>query len=196
MPFLRETSAFKKSVIRRWLSSLCLVVIAWMVSAFNPQKQPLSDEYKIKAVFLYNFAQFIEWPASAFPSAEPALVIGVLGDDPFGSYLDETVKGEKINNMPLIISRYQRVSDVGTCHILFVSQSTKEKQEEIISLLKGKAVLTVSDSPNFTRRGGMIRFINEENKIKIRINLEAAKAEDLIISSKLLRIAEIVKSQN
>jgi hypothetical protein len=196
MPLLKQTSALNSNNLRRWLSSLCLLVIAWMIFAFNVQKQPLSDEYKIKAVFLYNFAQFVEWPDKAFSSGEPGLVIGVLGDDPFGPYLDETVRGEKVNEKPLIINRYQKVSDIGTCHILFVSQSTKEKQEEIVSQLKGKTVLTVSDAPNFTRRGGMIRFVNEENKIKIRINLEAAKAEGLIISSKLLRIAEIVKSQN
>jgi hypothetical protein len=59
------------------------------------------QEYQLKAVFLFNFAQFVEWPASAFPSPETPLVIGVLGEDPFGPYLDETVRGEKVNDRPL-----------------------------------------------------------------------------------------------
>jgi hypothetical protein len=183
-----------KSGISQLFFVIQIVAIGSVMSAFRDQ--PVSDEYKIKAVFLYHFAQFVEWPEDALSSSQPVMVIGVLGEDPFGPYLDETVLGEKVNDRSLVINRFEKVSDIQTCHILFISKSTREKTEDILHSVKGKKILTVSDAAGFAKAGGMIRFVNEENKVKIRINLEAVKAEGLTVSSKLLRIAEIVKSQN
>lgn len=171
-----------------------IVMLTITTALVTEKKQVTTDEYKLKAVFLYNFARFVEWPADVFTEAQAPLVIGVLGNDPFGRFLDETVNGEKINDRPLLTNRFEKVSDIGTCHILFISKSVRENHETILSALKGKKILTVSDVNEFTKAGGMIRFVNEDNRIKLFINLDAAKAEDLTISSKLLRIAKIVES--
>src|SRR5204863_5659033 len=118
---------------------LCLLL-------FMPWKaKAQSKEYQIKAVFLFNFAQFVDWPANAFPEAQTPLVIGVLGEDPFGSYLDETVRGEKVNNRPLVVRRYRRVDEIKTCHVLFISRSEANRLEQIFSGLKGRNILTVGD---------------------------------------------------
>jgi hypothetical protein len=85
-----------------------------------------SREYQIKAVFLFNFAQFVEWPPAAFRDSNSPLVIGVLGDNPFGTYLDETVRDEKVGNRPLEVQRYQRVDEIKTCHVLFIGPSGAE----------------------------------------------------------------------
>ena len=151
-----------------------------------------ASEYQVKAVFLFNFAQFVDWPASAFPDSTAPLVIGVLGDDPFGPYLDETVRGETVRGRSLEIRRYQNIEDVRTCHILFVSPSEGSRLDDILANLKHRAILTVGDGAAFAQRGGMIRFISERNKIRMRINVAAAQAAQLTISSKLLRAAEIV----
>ena len=157
-----------------------------------PAETTSPQEPQVKAVFLFNFAQFVEWPTNAFPEAQTPLVIGVLGDDPFGAYLDETVRGERVNNRSLVVRRFRRVEDIQICHVLFISQSEAERLDQILAGLKGRTILTVSDTESFSRRGGMIRFVTEKNKIRLRINLEAAKAARLTISSKLLRPAEIV----
>jgi hypothetical protein len=151
----------------------------------------ISPEYQVKAVFLFNFAQFVDWPAKAFSDAQAPLIIGVLGDDPFGAYLDETVRGEKVNDRPLLVQRYRRVGEIKNCHVLFISQSEMDRLEQILASLKGRNILTVGDTDDFATRGGMIRLFNERNKIRMRINLEAAKAANLTISSKLLRVAEL-----
>lgn len=151
-----------------------------------------SDEYQIKAVFLYNFAHFTEWPASALDDANSPLVIGVLGDDPFSGSLDELVRGEKVNRHPLIVQRYRQAEDIKVCHVLFVSRSEMKHLERVLSTLKSRSVLTVGEADGFAKRGGMIRFVTENNKIRFRINVEAARAANLTISSKLLRAAEIV----
>jgi hypothetical protein len=157
-----------------------------------PAQTAPTPEYRLKAVFLFNFAQFVEWPASAFPEPDTPLVIGVLGEDPFGAYLDETVRGERVNDRPLAVRRYRRVEEIGACHILFITGSEQGHLDQILDSLKGRSVLTVSDVVGFASRGGMIRFATERNRIRLRVNLEAARAANLTISSKLLRPAQIV----
>src|SRR2546421_10219007 len=105
----------------RMVARVCgLLLLGGLVA--SAQTGP-SREYQVKAVFLFNFAQFVEWPPAAFAGANSPLVIGILGQDPFGAYLDETVRNEKVNNRLLEIQRYHRVEDIKTCHILFISPS-------------------------------------------------------------------------
>ncbi len=182
-----ERGAAYPSVVWSAVSAMLLVVgLAVSVQA------ALSREYQVKAVFLFNFAQFVEWPSPAFPEAQTPLVIGVLGDDPFGAYLDETVRGETVNHRPLVVRRFRSVEEIDTCHVLFISRSEADRLGETIASLKGRNILTVGDTEGFSRRGVMIRFVTVDNKIRLRINLDAAKAAQLTISSKLLRPAELV----
>jgi hypothetical protein len=148
-------------------------------------------EYQLKAVFLYNFAQFVDWPAQAFSDAQAPLVIGILGDDPFGSYLEETVRGEKVNGHSLVVQRFRRASDAKNAHVLFISQSETDRLDQILATLRGRPILTVGDTEDFCVRGGMVRLLNEKNKIRMRINLEPVKSAGLAVSSKLLRVADV-----
>lgn len=173
-----------------WLAGFVLLLLNTAQAALPPTA--ISREYQIKAVFMFNFAQFVDWPPQAFSNPQTPLVIGVLGDDPFGPLLEETMLGEQIGQRSLVIRRYRRVEEIDLCHILFISVSEADRLESILVTLKDRNVLTVCDTEGFTRRGVMIRFISEKNKIRLRINLEMAKAASLTISSKLLRPAEIV----
>ena len=106
--------------------------------------------------------------------------------------IDEAVRDEKINNRPLEIRRFARIEDIGDCHILFISRSETGRLDRVLERLNGRSVLTVSDIDEFSRLGGMIRFVTEMSKVRLKINLRAAKQAHLTISSKLLRPAEIV----
>ncbi len=151
-----------------------------------------APEYKIKAVFLFYFTQFVEWPPEVFSDPQTSFVIGILGDDPFGSDLEAAVRGEKVNGHPILIRRFSRVEDVDQCQILFVSRSKSDELKHVLAGLKGRSILTVSDIEGFGRFGGMIRFLTDQNKVRLRINLDAVKLARLQVSSKLLRRAEIV----
>jgi hypothetical protein len=176
----------------------------WMVCLFilpvigmqNPSQISTAREYQLKAVFLFNFTQFVEWPPDAFAEPDTPLVIGIVGDDPFGSYLDEIAAGEKINNHPLVIRRFQTTDDVTASHILFFNLKATVKLAEVLGSLKNKSTLTVGDSDRFIRTGGMIRLFTENNRIRIRIDPEATKRARLIISPKLLKLAEIYSPTN
>lgn len=172
----------------------CSVVMLFSVLTMSMIRPPQEEslEYQVKAVFLYNFAQFVEWPPQAFPEGNGPLVIGILGNDPFGNYIDETIKGESVDGHPLVVKRFQTIEEIGVCHILFIGATEKDKVKIICEKLKSRNILTVGDVPNFAKQGGMVRFFIEDKKTKIRINLEATKKADLSISSKLLRLAEIV----
>lgn len=175
----------------RGCRTLCvLALFTVLTSAVVPTQSPRS-EYELKAVFLFHFTQFIEWPDSAFSSPHEPLVIGILGSNPFRSYLDEIVKNEVVKGHPLVIRPYRDIQEIRKCHILFISASENQKIEEYIKYLKGRSVLTVSDLPGFVNRGGMIRFIREGNKVRFIVNPEAARTAGLNISSKLLNLAVI-----
>jgi hypothetical protein len=183
----------------RWLHRFQLAIAIGLAPAGLTAPSPasaaqakLSREFQVKAVFLYNFAQFVEWPPEAFESPTSPLVIGVLGLDPFGEYLDEAVRGEVVNGHPLVVERYRWASEIHVCHILFVSGSEGPRAAQVADDLKGRSILTVCDWEGFARHGGMIRFVMEHNHVRLRINLDAAKDAGLTISSKLLRSAELV----
>ncbi|MBL7872132.1 MAG: YfiR family protein [Cyclobacteriaceae bacterium] len=177
-----------------------LTSIFWLGFSFflfsyrQPQPEP-SNEYKVKAVFLFNFSHYVEWPLDVLPEDDSPFVIGILGKDPFGSYLDETVKNEQVKKHPLVIQRFNRADEITACHILYIIPTDKDEMKGILDRLKSKNILTVSDASNFARLGGMIRLYTEANKTRIRINLSAVKKEELVCSSKLLRLADIVESQ-
>lgn len=166
------------------------VALSFFVAGGKLQAEA-TPEYRIKAVFLYNFAQFVDWPAKAFPDPQSPLVIGVLGDDPFGSFLEETVRGENINGRLLAVQRFHHAGDIRNCQVLFISRSETNRLDQDLSTLRGRNILTVSDIDDFCARGGMIQLATEKGKVRLHIKLDAVRSANLNISSKLLRVAEI-----
>jgi hypothetical protein len=189
---LPHPSAGPASWCRTWLVALALLFASGTMA--HAQTAP-SREYQLKAVFLFNFVQFGEWPQATFPDAATPIVIGVLGADPFGSSLEEAVLGETIRGRSLVIRRYRRVEEVENCQVLFVSSSESARIEKILARLNGRSILTVADAEGFAQQGGMIRFVTENKKIRFHVNLDAVRAAGLVLSSKLLRSAEIVSNQ-
>jgi hypothetical protein len=175
-------------MIRQYINTLLLVFGLFFTTA----QTTANREYQVKAAFLFNFTQFVEWPANALPETKTPLVIGVLGQNPFGTYLQEIISGEQVNGHPLVIQQYKNAEEIKTCHILFINLTEKDKPEQVIASLKGRSILTVGDGANFIKQGGMIRFITRDNKIQFQINPESAKGADLMVSAKLLKLAEIV----
>lgn len=151
-----------------------------------------ASEAQVKAVFLLNFAQFVDWPPATAADSQAPLIIGILGDDPFNGFLDEAVRGERLHARPLVVRRYRRLEDVKACDILFISESEDERVDEILAALKNRPILTVSDAANFAQRGGIIRFVTAKSRVRLEINPDAAQGAHLTLSSKLLRLADLV----
>ena len=152
------------------------------------------SEYEVKAVFLYNFTKYVEWPPETFRASGEPLVVCVLGTDPFGSLLDDTVRGETVYDKKLVVRRLTRVEEAGGCHLLFVSASEERDVGRILKSVQGTSILTVGEVDGFAERGGIINLRKEQNKVRFEINVETAERSGLKISSQLLKLGKIVKS--
>jgi hypothetical protein len=176
-------------ILSRFLKYCLVFVFLWNASLPTAFAQTLAaPEYKIKAAFLYNFAILTEWPTDAF-SKKDHLIIAVIGKDPFGRILDETLKNKTIGGRKIDVQRYKRVEDIGDCHLLFISSSEDEHLEAILAALGQRPVLTVSEIDRFNYRGGMIWLRKEKDEIKFRIRQSATRGANLKLSSKLLALS-------
>ena len=150
-------------------------------------------EYQVKAAFLSNFAHFVEWPSNAFSTENSPVAIGVLGDDPFGSALEEVVAGKFANGRAFEIKRFQNIKDIKTCHILFISSSEVKRLTGHFDALSQRGILTVGEVDRFAQKGGVISLILVDNKVRFEVNTWAADQAGLKISSKLLNLARAVE---
>lgn len=152
-----------------------------------------SDEYKVKAAFLYNFAKFVEWPAQAFKAPSDAIVIGVLGKDPFGNSLTEMVAGKTLAGRPFRVREVADPQQAAGCQILFISSSERKQLDSLLRQIGNPGILTVGETDDFDVEGGVINFRIEGGSIRFQINVAAARRQQLRISAKLLSLAEIVE---
>ena len=146
------------------------------------------NEYQVKAAFILNFAKFVDWPSDAVGDGG-ALVVGVIGDDPFGGALDQ-LNGKTANGRGLRIKRLRWGDDLHACQILFISASEGRHLKKIMESITGTSVLTIGEMPQFIQAGGMIRFVIQNNKVRFEINAAAAGQARLRISSKLLALSK------
>lgn len=172
-----------RTLLRAAAAALLLLQAAW---AAPP------GEYQVKAVYLFNFGQFVEWPSHAYETPRAPFVIGVMGEDPFGKTLDDVVRGESLGSRPLIIKRFRDTDDITACNILFIGRNESARLSKALAAVRGRSVLTVTDIDGAERQGAIIVLYNDKNRIRMRINLAEARASQLVISSKLLRPAEVI----
>lgn len=168
-----------------WCLGILILFSGWFIHA----QTPAPSEYQLKAAFIYNFTKFIDWPAEAFANEESPFVIGILGENPFGDYLNQATANKAINTHPITIQIFRELADVKPCHLLFVNQSKMSEVPEAFKKLASFPVLTVGESGQFIEAGGIVNFVEEARKIRFQINEPAAKAAKLKMSSKLLSLA-------
>ena len=154
----------------------------------------VAPEYQVKAAYLYYFATFVDWPARALERHPGSLVIGVLGADPFGSLLEETLRGKTAHDRRFVVKRFTRVKDALDSHILFVCASEEERLPIILKALQGAQVLTIGETDGFAERGGQIGLRTEGGKVRFQVNVAAAEQAGLRISSQLLKLGTLVAS--
>lgn len=148
---------------------------------------------QVKAAFIYNLIQFIEWPATTFANAVSPIEIGIFGKDPFGSLIDEVVEGVRVQGVALKIRRSSKLEDLQSCQVIFISRSEAKFLPRILGDLEKRPILTISDMDQFAWKGGIVGFVIRQNKVRFQINLNAARKSGLKISSKVLRLAEIIE---
>ncbi|MGB2590411.1 MAG: YfiR family protein [Candidatus Acidiferrum sp.] len=175
------------------LSVFAALAFFFLSSIILSAQQQKPSEYQVKATYLYNFGRFIKWPDSIPASKGDSFSVCVLGQDPFGSILDSTLAGESLDGKPVVLHRFSKPQDAADCRILFISSNEEKHLSEILTALDENGVLTVSDMPGFARRGGMIQFVLEGDRVRFEINLASAENAKLTLSSELLKVAASVQ---
>ncbi len=201
---LRKTgrTGFVNRATKRCLISIASAACVWLAPAPGVGAQGVDKDkvLKVKAAYLYNFAKFVQWPEDRFADDKTPITIGVLGHDPFGSILDKTIKGKKVNGRRLVIKRFQARGGKNTealrrCHILYISPTERRHLADILWDLDGSDVLVVGEGTDFAPAGGMIGLVLEEQRIAFQVNREAVAKSRIKISAKLLRLAKIVRTR-
>jgi hypothetical protein len=170
-----------------------IIAIVFLTAYVNyANAQSTFNEYQVKAAYLFNFAKFVEWPATSFHDASSPIRVCIVGSDPFGKSLDE-LKNKSVGNRKLEIERLKQADQAKACHVLFVSEAEKESQSAILRAVHKKSILTVGETKGFIRAGGIINLIKTGDKVSFEINRDAADRSGLKISSQLLKLATIVK---
>jgi len=172
----------------------CLIIAALVGGFFcGALASTQTGEYDIKASFLCNLGRFVEWPSKVLAAKGDSFTICVLGEDPFGSTLDSTLAGETIGGKNIVAKRISIPQESVNCQILFLSAAEAGRLNKIMESLDKVAVLTVSDAPQFVKRGGMIQFVLEGKKVRFEVNLTATQHAGLTLSSELLKVATAVR---
>jgi len=180
-----------------WLLRTCGYIVICLVAAFFATElhaeSSTPQEYKVKAAFIYNFAKFIEWPEKSFAKDYNAFELCIIGKDPFGDAI-KTIEGKTVKEKELMVKRIKMIEDIGSCSMLFISESEENGLSHILENIKHKHILSVADMEGFAHRGGIINFIMTGKNVRFEINVNAAQLAELQISSKLLRLSKIIKN--
>ena len=184
-----KVAAFAQRSVLMLLASLCVV----MTFAPVAKAQRAADVNKLKAAFIYQFSNFVDWPSEAFELDDSPFVIGVVGNKDLREILKSAVRGKSVDGHPLEIKSFESSGDPSSCHILFIGKTEKQHVQGILDLCSDKPVLTIGDSEDFTDKGGVILLYEERNKLRIEINTDAADRAELSISSRLLGLGRLVR---
>jgi hypothetical protein len=183
--------------------TVCTMGWAWLLVFLLPilggvrsRAQSTDEEYRIKAAFLFHFAQLVDWPPETRTGAENSLLLCTMGDDPFQGALESTVAGKAIGDRILRIHHLKQGEDMQACHVLFLGKAQSKRIPMLLASLHNAPVLTVGESPGFLGAGGMICFVLEDNNVRFEINLDAAASAKLKIGSRLLILAQTVVGES
>ena len=151
--------------------------------------QPATEEYKVKAAFLFHFAQLVDWPTGALNAGDRSLDLCVFDDEPRLPELQSTVEGKLVGSRVLHIRLLTQAHDAQGCNILFLSRDEGRRQAAVLRSVSGQPVLTVGETDNFISDGGMIQLHVDDDRIRFDVNVGAADSANLKISSRLLLLA-------
>jgi hypothetical protein len=188
--WLRAARVHVRFSVCSFLLGICALTLVPLGLLLAQRGRP--SQYDVEAVYLYQFGKFVQWPAKT-DSPGNAFPVCVIGRDPFGAVLDNTVAGETINNLPIKAERIGNAADARHCRILYISPSEDARIGDILDGLQNAPVLTVSDAPDFAERGGMIQFLLQEDRVRFEINVGTAQKAGLSLSSQLLKVAAAIR---
>jgi len=176
----------------RILLAAALGLMVAASSGWAGETEDASREYAVKAAFIRQFFKYVDWPEGTFQGPTDPIVVGVLGENPFGNALEQMTSGGGADARAYTVKYYRTLEAWEPCHVLFICASEAEGIDKILDRTRNLPVLVVGDSPGLAEKGAIINFVIEDNKVRFEVNPQAARQAHLQISSKLLRLAKLV----
>ncbi len=177
------------------ISALLLSPTPAIPAGLDPgERLRAAPEMRLKAAILFNFAKYVEWPASSFKGPAAPLTFGILGDDPFGNEFDAVIAGRTIHGRPVAVKRGRSLGDLTDCHVLYLNISERERLASALLSVNGRPILTVGESSGFLMQGGMIRLFVDESRVRFEVNLQASNRGGLKLSSQMLQLAKSIRN--
>lgn len=174
-----------------WLPASLLLLAALPLAM--PAQAVEADEYQVKGGFLLSFARFVEWPSQSQVGLKDEIRVCVLGNGEVSLILSEVLHGKSAGRRDVMVRRVEDLGGVTWCRIVFITKSAEMEPEMVVNSLGAASILTVGETAGFAANGGMVNFTSDQSKVRFEINEGAARRAGLKISSKLLRLAELVE---
>jgi hypothetical protein len=171
---------------RSWCAR-ALAIFVSILLAFSGVGSAQQDERAVRAAFVFNLTKYVSWPVS-----RDRLVIGVIGSENIGTVIKQVLDGKVSDGRRITVLFHAPDSDLGECDVLYVAGASPAALHSILDRAAGRAVLTVGDSDEFVRAGGMVGLVRSGDQIEIEVNLPALRRRNLDMSSRLLKLAVLV----
>ncbi|MGW8186664.1 MAG: YfiR family protein [Desulfobacterales bacterium] len=185
----------KRRVGAAWVAVSLLFCLLILRSAAVWGGPLTGSEYDVKTGFIYNFANFVSWPPAAFKNTDDDLILCLASDTPAADALfklnDQTIKGRKIKVIP-----YSQESCLDTSQILYFATQDRNLIQKLLAIARERSILTIGEIEGFTQMGGVINFFEEQNRLRFKVNIDAAKRAGLTMSSQLLGSAQIYREEH
>src|ERR1700728_5503602 len=195
----REMEAQRPSNAWTTRSLWSVVIVVFLLLAGGRRSgraQSTDEEYRVKAAFIFHFAQLVDWPPETSTDAANSLFLCTIGQDPFQGTLESTVAGKAVGDRTLRIRHLKQDDDLQACQVLFLGKAQSKRIPMVLATLHNAPILTVGESPGFLGAGGMICFVLDDNNVRFGINLYAAASAKLKIGSRLLILAQTVVGES
>jgi len=173
--------------------SVLLFILFTILALAMPAWAAETDNYQVKGAFLLSFAKFVEWPSESRVGTKSETRVCVLGNDKVTATLSQVLQGQSAGRRDVVVRRVDDLAGVAWCRIFFITKSAEMEPEVVLNSLGATSILTVGETTGFAANGGMVNFIGDQGKVRFEINEGAARRAGLKISSKLLRLAELVE---
>ena len=171
---------------------LCAAAIAG--AGAGAAEDPSSLEQRVKAAFLYQFASYVEWPSQTFAHADTPITISVMGADALAVELKQLVTGRSVGGRPVAVRQVRPGESLAGVHILFIGSAEIGRLAQIAQPPKPRPMLTVTESDGALSQGSMINFIIVDRRVRFEVGLDSAEKNGLRLSSRLLAVAQQVKT--
>jgi hypothetical protein len=196
---------FIRGLLVKWTASRELFLSGWklllilglstapFMAIDNSVAADVSKELQVKCSYLHNFTKFVEWPVGSFAAENSALIIGVCGSDTLRGELEAQVKERSLGKRHFQITRIEKPEDIAGVHLVYIADAPDSLCSQLIAAATSSAALTIGETEEFVRSGGVIRFVLEEGKVRFEINQGSAEAARLKLSPQLLKLARVVR---